>query len=74
MSTEQQGPFFIERNVDTIVVRSKQLFTCMVVRKLKAEQQAAIYALPPMPMDKNTMLVLSAKGCDDVIVKPEGEV
>jgi hypothetical protein len=42
--------------------------------KVQAEQQAAVYALPPMGLQKGMRLILSTVGHDDVVIEPEGDV
>lgn len=74
MNTEQQGPFFIEWGVNCIVVRSKQPFSAELSMKVQAEQQAAIFALPPMGLQKGMRLILSTVGHDDVIIEPKGDL
>lgn len=71
MSTDQQGSFFIERGKESIVVRSKQPFSAELSMTMHAEQQAAIFALPPLGFQKGMRLILSTVGHDDVVVKPE---
>ena len=66
--TEQQGPFFIEYGANSIVVRSKKKFSGTLSMEVEAEQQAAIFALPPMGFQKGMKLVLHAEGHEDVVI------
>jgi len=66
--TEQQGPYFIERGNHCLVVRSKLPFIGTLSMQIEAEQQAAIYALPPMGFQAGMRLVLHADGYKDVII------
>jgi len=73
MSTEQQGPFFIERNANTVVIRSKQPFSAILSFPMPTSQQSAIYAMQPIALSKGMKLLLSTVGHDDVVVTPEGD-
>jgi hypothetical protein len=73
MSTEQQGPFFIEYGANTIIARSKQPFSGTVEWEVQAEKQAAIYALPPMGFQEGMKLTLHTDGYEDVVIEQKGD-
>ena len=72
MSTEKEGPFFIERNGDLVVVRSKIPFSAIRVYSMASLQQGVLYVLPPMTLHTDMRLILSAAGHDDVVVTKKG--
>lgn len=66
--TEQRGPFYIERKGNCIVVRSKHIFNATLSMDMQAEQQAAMYALPPMALEQGMTLLLHVDGNEDIVV------
>lgn len=73
MSTSQEGPFFVERNGNHVVIRSKQPFSAIVTYSMSMSRQGALYALQPIALQKGMKLILSSVGHDDVVITPEGD-
>jgi len=71
MSTSQQGPFFVERNGNIVVIRSKQPFSAII--SFSVSRQGALYASQPIVLSQGMKLRLRAKGHEDVVILPEGE-
>ena len=69
MSTEQQGPFYIERNGNIVLIRSKQPFRTQISVPMPATQQGAMYMTQPIALTAGMQMILSTVGSDDVVIE-----
>ncbi len=78
MDTEQKGPYFIERNASTVVVRSSMPYSAaccspLEVKKLTVRTIGKDNIVGPIALNTGEKIVLSTTGHDDVVVEPKGE-
>ena len=67
--TEQQGPFFIERNGNIVLIRSKQPFRWQITLHRSAKQQGAMYTTEAIALSGDMQMILSTVGSDDVVIE-----
>ncbi len=69
MSTDQQGPFFIERTGQFVMIRSKRVFSARLSVSLPTQREGVMHVLPALALQEGQTLVLSAEGHDDVVIE-----
>jgi hypothetical protein len=68
MSENKQNPFNIERSNNSVIIESHQPFNAMLCVPLPTYRKGTAYALPALMLSKDSKLILSTMGYDDIVI------